>query len=419
MAIIRQQLRQSWHVWIPAAASLLLAVGILFPLPETRPFTSDAAIYHYGGLLLAKGYTPYLHMWDIKPPLIFLTTAAIALVAPGDGMIQVYLGQVLVAIYTTIAVAAVAAIVRRRRDSRHAALAAGLSVLTYPQFFTPMSTGIRAAHGAIAFAAVSLWAMETDRFRLAIGTATVAAGYWPVAVIAPIIVLGEARRHGKRLLSLLGILGGVTAICVAPIAARGAFIPMVNEVLFGPIIKGETGGPLSHFRKLFRVANRTIFLWIVGGIGALHYVDVAVEQREILDGWWLPFGGAFAVMWVLFLDFDGSVDLYLLCLFAALGLGVAVADLTRRQQRAAIVVVLVVLSAIWIPANGWITDTRTGAPGDSDYHDHLMEQRVPPESCHMRIGFGEREWMRITGETENSHRCGLINPISLAWRVVS
>lgn len=418
MKVTKHDLRQSWHLAIPGIAALMLAAGIIFPLPASQPFTSDSAIYHYGGLLLAKGYAPYLYMWDIKPPLIYLTTGAIALLAPGNGMLQVYLGQMLVGVFVAVTASGVAGIIHARTGEQYAAVAAALVIIAYPQFVTPASSGLRAAHGAVAFGIVSLWLMETDRFKLAIAAATIAAGYWPVAVITPIIVLIEAWRSGHRLSPLVTILAGVTAVCITPIALRGAFIPMVNEVLFGPLIKGEAGGPLQHLRQLFRIGSHVFVLWAVGGVASFEYIERSLRRRQLVDGWWIPTAGAFSGLWLLFLDFDGSVDLFLIAAIASVGVGVAVGRLSRQQQISAILVVLAVIAAAWIPAHGWITKQRTGDPGDTAYHDHLIEQRVPPESCHMRIGGGERKWMKMTGETAQSDRCGVVNPIVLVRKVI-
>jgi len=365
-------------------------------------------------LLLAEGYAPYLYMWDIKPPLIYLTTGAIALLAPGNGMLQVYLGQMLAGAFVAVTATGVAGIIHARTGEQYAAVAAALIIIAYPQFVTPASTGLRAAHGAVAFGTMALWLMETDRFKLAIASATVAAGYWPVAVITPIVVLVEAWRSDRRLPPLAAILIGVTTVCIAPIALRGAFIPMVNEVLFGPLIKGESGGPLQHLRQLFRIGSHVFVLWAVGAVASLDYLERSVRRRSLVDGWWIPAAGAFAGLWLLFLDFDGSVDLFLIAVIASVGVGVATARLSRRQQISVVLVVVAVIAAAWIPAHGWITKQRTGDPGDTAYHEHLTEQRVPPESCHMRIGYGERQWMEITGETPETKRCGLASPVQLA-----
>jgi hypothetical protein len=357
-------------------------------------------------------------MWDIKPPLIYLTTGAIALLAPSDGMLQVYLGQMLVGVFVAVTATGVAGVVHARTGEQHAAVAGGLIIIAYPQFVTPASTGLRAAHGAVAFGIVALWLMETERFKSAIAAATVAAGYWPVAVITPIVILLEAWRSGRRLPPLAMVLVGVTTVCIAPIALRGALISMVNEVLFGPLIKGESGSPLQHLRQLFRIGSHVFVLWAVGAIASLEYLERSARRRILVDGWWIPAAGAFAGVWLLFIDFDGSVDLFLIAAIASVGVGVAAGRLSRRQQISAVLVVVAVIAAAWIPADGWITKQRTGDPGETAYHEHLIEQRTPPASCHMRIGYGERVWMEITGETEHTQRCGLTNPLLLIRSVV-
>lgn len=399
-----------WPVLFPASVTAVLLGLIIFPFPLSRPFTGDAAIYHYGGLLLTEGYAPYLHLYDFKPPFIYLTTGIIAILAPGDGMLQVYIGQIIAGVFSTLTVAGTAGVVLESTGNRRAAFGAGIATLAFPYYFFLTSTGIRAAHGAVAAAILAFWAMEAGRFRSATALATVAAGYWPIAVITPAVVFVEARRESLRLLPLVGILAGVTLFGVLPIAARGALFPMVNEVLFGPLIKGEAGGPLAHVRELRSLGAQTTVLWILGGFGSAAYLDQIRVERRLVSHWWIPVVGAFVVVWALFVDLDGPVDLFYLNAIAAVGLGITVSQLTRRQQTALILAIVAVVFLTWDPHRGWALNERSGAPGDTAYHDHLINQQVPPESCHMRIGFGEREWMNRTGETNQTLECGRTLP---------
>lgn len=56
-------------VLLVAACVIVLHFWLLIPGP-------DAGIYLYGGMLISKGYLPYRHLWDNKPPLIYCIGAA-------------------------------------------------------------------------------------------------------------------------------------------------------------------------------------------------------------------------------------------------------------------------------------------------------------------------------------------------------
>src|SRR5690348_13192964 len=47
--------------------SFIVFIHLYLLIPGT-----DAGIFMYGSMLITKGYSPYIYLWDDKPPLIYL-----------------------------------------------------------------------------------------------------------------------------------------------------------------------------------------------------------------------------------------------------------------------------------------------------------------------------------------------------------
>jgi hypothetical protein len=336
-------------------------------------------------------------------------------------MTQVYVGETLNVVCVALTAAAVAGTVGALTDGdRWASFGAGIAVLLFPHALFLLKLGTRSAPFAVAATSLALWALVSGRGLVAVALATLAGGFWQVGCVGFAVVVADALRRGYRPAAVFAVAGVVTGVGVAPFALRDALVPMVNVVLFGPLVKGETGGPVQHLRELLALTKQAFTLWLLAGVASLRHLDESVSWRRATrprldptDGWWVPAGTAAVGLWVLVIDLDGAVDVFMLNAFAAVCVGTALARLSRRQRIVAVVVTGLLIAMLWFPHRGWILTPLDVGFAPTGYHEHLLSRTVPPESCHMRVGYGEREWMRRTGETTETLECGRTLPFDL------
>src|SRR5262249_12767504 len=129
----------------------LLAAGLLLP-SLFYPFGRDQGVFAYAGSVILRGGWPYRDVWDVKPPGIYYTYAAM-LACTGSSMAGVRACDLLAVVATTL-------LLRSVLRPMIGAVAAWLGALLYPAMYLRLGFwGMAQAESyANLWTAAALWA---------------------------------------------------------------------------------------------------------------------------------------------------------------------------------------------------------------------------------------------------------------------
>ncbi|WP_254531161.1 DolP-mannose mannosyltransferase [Natrinema gelatinilyticum] len=433
--------RSRWLVVLVPVVAVLFAAGFSRFMHNTWPsIGTDPAFFQHTGWYVLNGGVPYIDVWDVNPPVPFGIAAVLALFSGGDMLVLHGLSSVvttLVAAASVLLVGWVAALVTGEDAP---AIAAGLTMLVVPELFLLSPGGVRAQVYALFFGALALALSLRDRPFPAGAVAALSAGSWQSGGVFALLVIGMAYQRNGRTGALWAVAGGavVTAAVVLPFAAAGAFVPMFVETVVATL---SAGSPYS-------LAERIYSLLLVFGYGSLllpvaFYGWATAAVRDVRERWWIPAGGAFLLLQVLFVDLDGSTDAFLYLAFVALGVAITVErvstwlsaapadrgdDTTRTDRRrwmtvgtVAVVGVLVLSGLSWhlgSPALQSTLQTKQQAaepegeplpitPGDGDAPSMqtIYWEKLQPETCHYRLSWNEVRWVSMTDDRLDRRTC--------------
>lgn len=366
---------QYWQ-WVVAPLVLLLQLWMYAPFPARHRINQDPATFHYGGNLLARGYPPYLYLWDIKPPLIYDTTAVIAMLAKESPVTQFYLGSFLTSAMALGTILLAGAIVYRSTEHNLAALTTAFTILAYSHFFLLPGRGIWPKYFALFFGFLGVYLALRGRPLPGVVVATLAPGYWQFGAVFLLIVFLLAWRQQASLPTAVGASVCVTAVAIAPIVLLGAFEQMIDQVVFTPLRMGaDSEGFIERIRKFRRIAPYSWPLFYGAALCTAYYV---YERR---DAWWLGVGAGWALLQVGVLDFDASPDPLMLVVFLAIGLGLFVGRFGPKQQLAIAFVVLTIGVGQLYSDRGRVVGSPSTENPDGPVHVHVLEERYPPTTC--------------------------------------
>ncbi|WP_276259934.1 DolP-mannose mannosyltransferase [Haloglomus litoreum] len=346
-----------------AAALALLALGyaaarLFAPLPAgTWPWLGDSVIFEYIGWFLTEGNRLYIDVWEVKPPLAFEVTAALALLA-GENVVRYHLLN-LAANAAAIAVgAAVAAgIVDHLTDDALGAVVAGVAPFVLPMYFYRALVGFKPKYLIVAAGLGCLYLSYRDR-PLAAGVAGAAAvGLWQFALVFPACALGLCwQRDGRRGAGRV-VLGGLAtaAVILLPVVYWGALPAMAAETLLVPLLLvGEQPLPA-------RVLALADALWVWLPVALLGLVGLVRHGWSRLARTWplLVVAGWFTVQ-LLALDYDNPPDLFPWVAVVSVGVGLTIADLRDWASAADVRGWMPAAATRWAPAGLHDRDAPVG-----------------------------------------------------------
>lgn len=413
--------RSLWARLLIGCIVLLFAAGLVaYLLGGTKRISTDSALFQHTGWYMTQGAIPYVDVWDINPPLTFLIAAALSVVAGGD---MATLHVLSVALMTVVGAASVLLTGWLAFDvtgDDAAAVAAGLVVVLVPEVYGIPGYGLRSQFFALGFATVALVLIRRDRPGWAGASAAAGAGAWqPGGGVALLIVAIAVWRGGVRA-ALAVVAGGaaVTALVVAPFVAVGAFVPMVAEVVVAPFVGGA---PYSFLERLYELLLAMGYGVVVLPVVLAGWVRAAVDRTDV---WWIPTGGLLFSLVLVLINFNGSTDLFLWLVFAALGVALVVAAVPTEWRWRVVVglVALVLIAPVWSvsPAAPLKQSVQAGYEQvEVDDTPALVEAKSSatpmwkiywdqqtPSTCHYRLSWTELRWVEATPARLDDVKCG-------------
>lgn len=367
--------------------------------------SDDSALFYYSGRQwVHEGRVPYLHLWDIKPPLTHEAMAVITLVTAGDPFLMYTLGIALNAALLLGGIAAAMIAVKELTGSKVAAFISGCSTLAFPHLFQWVTTGFRPKYAVVFCLGVTLLTGVRENWSGAAGASALAAGFWQPGILSVFIVLGtiswydyQGRIAPRAAAKSSGVVLGIGTLVVLPFIIEGAVPQMVVQTVVAPFVTSDGGGTIAAL-----IGQIPASLLTVTTIGVV-FGGVQLDHRI---RWW-P-----GLLYLSFLtvalkgDFDASPDLIPLSFLIAIGVGVAIgiARPTESERLAAdprswLVAIVAVQVAATVLSSSYFT-TVAGGP----VKDLFLSETISPQ-CHLRLSSAEQVMMERVGSPEDATTC--------------
>ncbi|MFB6173892.1 MAG: hypothetical protein ABEI39_04540, partial [Halobacteriales archaeon] len=259
-------------------------------------------------------------------------------------------------------------------------------------------------------------------------SAGASVGFWQLAAVFPVLVLGIAlaagdRRDGYRV--ALGTVGAAAAMVAPVVLVWDALGAMVTETVLVPLVVTETGSIVDRIRLGVRLLG---FSLPVVALGAYGVVRAATGEYRA-PAWWVPVGALWFGAQILLFDLDSSPDLFAAYPFVALGLGLLAT--TERSGRVLLVTIVAVaavnvtmLGGPWMNLEAFHVNEALRLrpfPGDRVTGPLYGQQRrqlafwhqIPTDHCRIFLGKTQYRLVRETGVTLG--QCGDPGPV---WRAL-
>lgn len=413
---------------------LLVGSGVFVTLSTLLKFAQspfyvnkDSALFQHAGWSMLNGADLYVHIWDLKPPLIYYVTVVLSALSFGN-MTVLHILSIIVSVAAVVGgITLVGVLTHRLTDDGFASVVAGGTIFVLTSVYSFPYAGIRPKYFAFLCTAGALVLAVDERPFAAGAVGAMAAGFWQLGAPIALLVVGMSFQHNGRRGLMRAIGGGVTAtvLTVAPIVVQGHAVPLFVEVVLAPIY-GVEG---------YTIVGRLLRFIIEIGYGVL-VVPLAVYgwgvalADDYTEHWWVGAGGSIYLL-QLFLEFQGAIELILLFVFLSLGVGLLVANHSTPSRKLMIggfVALMIVTSGYW-NLSGDFQSTPSPPPRDmveAEYetqdvpaYDSLPEdpegwpsmqtiywEKRQPEYCHYRLGDKQKYFEQETGGTLYKETCG-------------
>lgn len=404
---------------ILALLSLGISIYFLAFLMEPPLTSLDTSFYQHAGWLINQGYTPYVNIWDVKPPLHFELQALYGFFA-GDSMhLLHWINVVFSGLALVVTVICTAVFVEDLTGSKIAALVAGLSLLAFPDLYIRASTGFRNKIYMLGFGSSSLLLQKRDEPFWSGLSSLLATGFWQFGVVFPVMCLLFSYRHGRSgyvRKTLLGILlGGL--LVLLPIFYWNAMGELLGQALLIPLILDESQGILERIFFLLTSLRMSFVVLLSGLCGLIYYF----LEENLGENYWLLVG-LIIVLVQLNVDLDGRPDVFLLLYFVALGNGFLVSLIPKRYGLFVVYAVLILstvkgtysLNQAWTVGTnvyGNSSDTivtyksEDGTVSSSTWRTEDFWSRKRPTQCHYRLSRGEIRWLVMSDQRLTKREC--------------
>ena len=421
-AELHARIDANWFGLLVGVTTALVSLVTVF-LFSQNPFyvNKDSALFQHAGWWITEGGRLYVDIWDLKPPLIYFVTTVLAVVSVGDMALLHVLSIALTVVVVVGGVILVGVLTHRLTDDGLASLVTGVTMFILASLYAFPVAGIRPKYFAFLCGVAGLLLAVDDRpfFSGLIGAA--AAGFWQLGAPVALLVVGIGLQRGGARGAGRTIAGGLTmtALTVLPFVLTGRTTALFVETVLAPVYGVER----------YSVVGRLLLVGIEFGYG-VAVIPLAIYgwgrglATDAARYWWVAVGGV-AYLGQLFLEFQGAIELVLLFVFLAVGVGIALTHAATPRRRSLIavgVVLLVVTSAVWqVAAAPPLREELEAAYDEADVPNYeslpedpegwpsmqtiYWEQRTP-EFCHYRLGLKQQYFEQQTGGSLYKTSCG-------------
>lgn len=387
-----------WLTILAVQTALLMSIMALpnLLLPGRPKLGHDSYFYLHSGWRWTRGYVPYIHTWDVKPPFMHELSALFSLLVAGDPYWLATLAIVATAATVIGIVMLVGTLVHIHTENPVAAYAAGTTVLAYPILYTLAAKGVRPKYYVMFLGLCGVWLATRQRYGAGGASAAAAAWTWQFGAVFPLIILGGAFRrwleHGDPSAVRRTVLGAgaLSALVLAPIALGGALVAMLGQTLLASFLTSEPLTLTDRIARFFAVTDMAAPLALCGLVGS---ATPLVSSRDDTRALWIPAGTVWFCFQVFYLDFQSGADLLLLWVFIALGVGLLVARTDARWFGLLVVCATATAQFGVLVATDGLIQPATGTFPVGSMRWYYWTQAIP-ETCHFRGSPQERAVVR-------------------------
>lgn len=415
-------LADNWLLVLATVATLAVTLTTLTQfLVDPFELSQDSAMFQHGGWYVTQGATPYVDFFDVKPPLIYAVTAALALLSGGNMAVLHVLSVTVAAAASIAGVVLVGRLNYELTGDGLASLLAGLTMFAITTLYDYPAAGIRPKYLAFALGTAGLLLAVRDRPAGSGALAAASAGVWQLSapLVGLVAAIGYVRNGRRSLGRVLAGVGLVTAAVVGPYVLAGAVEPVLVEAVLAPLLGNQHYTLAGRFFEIVLELGPGALVLPVGAYGLLR-----AGRRAPRRYWWACAGGGLYLLQLL-VEMQGALDVVVLVAFMALGVGhlAARASTPSRQSMAAAAVLLLLLSAgYWnhgsiTPVRDEVEDAQEawGVPsyerlpadpaGVPSIQTIYWEQREPA-NCHYLGDIKQKAYLRQTGGSVERGPCG-------------
>jgi hypothetical protein len=446
--VIKNLTEQIEEKWLQIAICTGLGLSFISIIQAAvlggKPLDIDSAFFLHSGWLFTQGYYPYLHIWDIKPPLAYLIPAVYNFATLGNTYAVYWLSIVINSILITASSVLAGKLFLEIKEDELAALGISFAVLSINGLTALGSWGYRPKFFVMFFGLLSIWLYLKNRELYAGISGGIAALFWHFGAIFP-LTIGllllkdrDFRGFGKA------VIGGITISIVSliPIIAVGGFKPMVEQIFIAPLQISE---PLNLLRRLgkgvvgLKYSAITLFL----GLSGLIY---SLKDSNRMNYLWIYIPAVWFGLQIFLVDFDGFADLFLGMTFISIGCGFVINRLEREEIKYILVSSLLLIAVIGSIFNGGMgviysstfnnpsgeqpalrgfllnlqsevgenqTDQNSSETGSSIRYStqERFWNKIRPSSCHIRMSGLEKKWIQSTSAEIHEKECKVASDI--------
>ncbi|MBP1985609.1 DolP-mannose mannosyltransferase [Halolamina salifodinae] len=433
----------------------LSAAVVAFSLSVIREFSggptpgADPAFLQHAGWYFTQGAKPYIHFWDVKPPMTHLTTAVLAYFSFGNMFVLHIYSVTLITISGIVSVYLVAKATHHITRDNLASLTAGICMLTIAGYHYHAAQGFYPKFLAITLGLAGIIFQLRQQPIYSGIVVALSAGYIQHGAVFSLLALGLAAQYnGRRGVRItLVAIATTTALVLAPIFIIGSGEAMIVETIIVFVSASEPSGNIAILRRLGKGFVYTGYASIPVLLGVYGLIRIA--PKNLSKTWWVLSGATLYAVQIFFVDFDSYPDLFFGLIFVSIGTGLLVASLKdrRRQAVTGVIIAVAVVSVTVLGGFGVVTNKTvyTDSLDDSlDKSDTLIHtsvkaieghfnaesmrrdsikqdierlntqpsldqyfwQKIIPETCHYRLSTTEIKWLKQTNRPIMADTCG-------------
>lgn len=313
-------MRLTFHQKLLAVASiylLWLPRRLFSPVP---PLWKDAALFEYTGWYMTQGALPYVHVLDVKPPLIYLLSAGLSTLTGGDPFLQHAASRAVMAGFLVGIVLLSALLVHEATGSERGALVAAVLPLAFHKAMAMAYIGLRPKYPTLFFGLLAVYLYLRNRPLASGAAAAASAGFWQFGLVFALttmsLSLTDARDNPRDTLRFVTGMGIVTGVTFTPFILQGAFWSMLIQAVGVPLLTSEPLALAAKATRAWTVLGPAALVLVAGVLGGL------VSLYRGRARWSAPL--VFGFLFHLAVDFDGKADLIPVFFITALGAGLLV-----------------------------------------------------------------------------------------------
>jgi hypothetical protein len=341
------------------------------------------------GWYITQGAVPYVHIWDVKPPLVPETATVFAILGGGSPMNIYYIAVgVMCALSIGISLL-VGNLTFKATQNGTASYIAGVAVFAHPAAHLLPTHGLWGKYFALFLGLLGIWLVFKERPLLAGLSAAASGGYWQFGLIFSIIVVGlTLQNHRATLKYVISGMALAFVVTISPIVYWGATLPMIEEVVLFPLLIDESYSMLHRLGKGVLYLGFASLTLVLGTIGILWQAS-----EDLKRDWWVTAGLAWFAIQLLFLNFSGPPDLFPALLFTAIGIGILadrleLAKISGRKGVNILVGAVVLTSVIFHGSFGILVNPMDPAPSGNTVTEKFLysqERNVEGENAHKSL----------------------------------